>query len=119
MSISFQGKTLQIDGRSVIMPWPVLDAVEQDDRVFVLFDPDAYLLDPTYKVMRREGAPAVRNLIALAKSGGKLWEAELPESADYYYRLTSGSTLVAYSFSSYMCEIDRNTGAIRNKAFLK
>ena len=36
MSVSFQGRTLVIDGQSFQVPWPVLDAVEQGDKVFVL-----------------------------------------------------------------------------------
>ena len=119
MSVSFQGKTLLIDGQSVQMPWSVLDAVEQGDKVFVLFDPDSYLLDPNYKVMRRQGTPAIRNLIAITKAGAKLWEAEMPKASDYYYRLSSAAPLIANSVSSYRCEIDPNNGAIKNKEFLK
>lgn len=119
MNISFQGKTLVINGHSIQLAWPVLDAIETADKVFVLFDPDSYLLDPSYNVMRRQGAPAIRNLIALTKAGVKLWEAELPEASDYYYRLTSTAPLVAISFSSYKCEIDPNNGAIKKREFLK
>lgn len=119
MSVSFQGKSLLIDGQSVQVSWPVLDAVEQGDKVFVLLDPDSYLLDPSYKVIRRQGGPAIKNLIAMTKTGVKLWEAEMPEASDYYYRLTSAAPLIANSFSSYRCEIDPNNGAIRNKEFLK
>lgn len=119
MSVSFQGKTLLIDGQSVQMPWYVLDAVEQGNKVFVLLDPDSYLLDPNYKIMRRQGAPAIRNLIAVTKTGATLWEAEMPEASDYYYRLSSATPLIANSFSSYRCEIDPSNGAIKNKEFLK
>lgn len=119
MSISFRGNTLVIDGHSFQLPWPVLDAIEQTDRVFVLFDPDSYLLDPDYKVRRRQGAPAIKNLIALTKAGTMLWEADLPEASDYYYRLSSTAPLVANSFSSYKCEIDSNNGMIIKKDFLK
>src|SRR5258705_10633288 len=115
MSVTFQAKTLVVDGQLVQMPWPVLDAVEHGDKVFVLLDPDSYLLDPEYKKMRRQGATAIRNLLALDKAGTKLWEAEFPEPSDYYYRIGSASPLTANSFSSYRSEIDPNTGSIKSK----
>jgi hypothetical protein len=119
MSISIEGKTLFIDGQPTEMWWPVLDAIEYGDRVFVLLDPDSYLLDPDYKNMRRLGAPPIKNLVALNKAGARLWEADFPETADYYYQLVSASPLIANSFSSYRCEIDPKNGAIRYKEFLK
>lgn len=119
MTISFQANTLVVDGHPMQMPWLVLDAVEQSDKVIVLLDPDSYLLDPNYKQVRRRGGAAIKNLLAIDKTGAKLWEAELPEQADYYYRIGSASPLTANSFSSYRCEIDANTGSIRSKEFLK
>jgi hypothetical protein len=119
MSVLFKGKSLNIDALSIEMPWPVLDAIEFGDIVFVLLDPDSYLLDPNYKKMRRNGAPAIRNLIAVTKVGAKLWEAELPEASDYYYRISSAMPLIANSFSSYRCEIDQNNGSIKSREFLK
>lgn len=119
MTTSFQGNTLTIDGQSIQLAWPVLDAIEEGDRVYVLFDPDSYLLDQNYKKMRRKGAPAIRNLVALMKNGTKLWEAELPESSDYYYRISSSRPLIVNSFSSYRCEISPDNGAVVRKEFLK
>lgn len=119
MSISFQGRVLVIDGQPIQMPWPVLDAIEHGVAVFVLFDPDSYLLDPDYKKMRRQGTPAIKNLVAIDKSGNKLWEADLPMASDYYYRIVSAAPLIANSFSSYRCEIDISSGAIKGKDFLK
>jgi hypothetical protein len=119
MTTDFIGNILTIDGHSIRMAWPVLDAIDGGDRVFVLLDPDAYLCDPHYKKMRRRGAPAIRNLVAIAKSGVKLWEAELPEYSDYYYRISSSKPLVAMSFSSHKCEISTDDGTITRKDFLK
>jgi hypothetical protein len=119
MSINFHAKTLIIDVNSIQMLWPVLDAIEQDDKVFVLLDPDSYLLDPNYKKMRRQGVPAIKNLLAFDKTGVKLWEAEFPETSDYYYRFSSSSPLIVNSFSSYRCEIDTTNGSIKNKVLLK
>lgn len=119
MNVTFQSKTLLVDGQAMQMPWPVLDAIEHGDRVFVLLDPDFYLMDSGYKKMRRQGAPAFKNLFAVDKAGTKLWEADLPESSDYYYKIGSASPLIANSFSSYRCEIDPNNGTIKRKEFLK
>ncbi len=119
MTTSFHGNILTIDGQSIQLAWPVLDAIEDGDRVFVLLDPDSYLLDHNYKKMRRQGAAAIRNLVAIAKNGIQLWEAELPERSDYYYRISSSRPLIVNSFSSYRCEIDAADGTITRKAFLK
>lgn len=119
MTISFQSNTLTIDGQLLQLAWPILDAIEEGNRVFVLLDPDSYLVDPNYKKMRRQGVPAIRNLVALMKDGTSLWEAELPESSDYYYRINSSKPLVVNSFSSYRCEINPDNGMIVRKEFLK
>jgi len=119
MNISFKINELFIDGKLVKMPFPILNAVELGDRVIVLLDPDAYLLDPEYKIKRRQGERAFQNLIAVSKNGEKLWEAEFPSESDYYYRIISQSPLKVDSFSSYECEIDPDTGKIIQKKFYK
>jgi hypothetical protein len=119
MAVTYSSRTLKIDELSVEMQWPILAVAENEDKVFVLLDPDTYLSDITYKTSRRHGAPAVYNLIAVGRAGERLWEAEYPEPSDYYYKLTSVSPLVAMSFSSYRCEIDVDSGRIVNKEFLK
>lgn len=119
MSILFQGKELVIDGSSIQMALPILDAVQYGEKIFVLFDPNSYLLDPEYKKMRKQGVQAIKNLIAINKAGIKLWEADFPESADYYYKITSTIPLVVNSFSSYRCEINIDTGKIKTMDFYK
>ena len=119
MSISFQGSTLLIDGKPIQQPWTVLDAIEHADKIFVLFDPDSYLLNSSYKILRRQGAPVIRNLIAIDKNGRKLWDGELPDTSDYYYRICSAMPLVVNSFSSFRCEIDTYSGKIKSREFVK
>lgn len=119
MTISFHDNTLTIDDQSIQLAWAVLDAIEEGSQVFVLLDPDSYLLNPNYKKMRRQGAAAIRNLVAYSRSGVKLWEAELPEHSDYYYRISSSKPLIVNSFSSYKCEISIDDGIIKKKEFLK
>jgi hypothetical protein len=119
MSVTFQERELVVDGIAVEMLWPILDAFEVGERVIVLFDPDAYLLDPEYRAKRRCGSTANRNLVAFSKDAQKLWEAEFPSASDYYYRISSRTPLRASSFSSYECEIDLATGRIISKTFCK
>ena len=87
--------------------------------VFVLLDPDSYLASTAYKLARQQGAPAMRNLIAFNSRGDRLWEAEMPGVSDYYYKIQSASPLSAYSFSSYLCEIDPKSGRIAKRTFFK
>lgn len=118
MSVTFNEKALVFNELTLQMLWPILDAVEQEGKVFVLLNPDSYLLDKNYKHVRHGGA-VIKNLMAFDKTGSKLWEAEMPQDADYYYRICSKSPLIANSFSSYRCQIDPNTGAILSREFYK
>jgi hypothetical protein len=119
VSISFSGNSVVVDGRVISMPWPVKDVTELGDKIFVLFNLDSCLSDPAYKMMLRRGGEAIKNFVAFDKDGNKLWEADFPEASDYYYRIVSTSPLIANSFSSFMCEIDPDTGVIKSKEFLK
>lgn len=119
MTLSIHKNLLVIDGTRVQMPWPVLDAVETENTVFVLLDPNSYLKDEAYLDSLRRGGSAIKNLIALRKNGMKLWDADLPEHSDYYYKIISSSPLVANSFSSYRCEIDPEDGSIKEREFFK
>lgn len=119
MTLSSQGTLLVINGITVSLPWPVLDAVEFDDQIFVLLDPNSYLKNQAYMDALRRGGPAIKNLIAFRSDGTKLWEAEFPEPSDYYYKIVSPSPLIVNSFSSYRCEIDPRDGSIRGREFLK
>ncbi len=119
MTIEIHGCVLTIDGCAVKFDWPVLEFSEMHDKVFVLLDPDAYLGDPGYKSSLRNGRPAIRNLMAVSRDGRKLWEAELPEARDYYYQFSSTVPLRVNSFSSFLCEIDPESGKIVAKEFLK
>ena len=119
IGVSFSGKSLNIDGHIIELAWRIRSASADSRRVYVLFEPDAYLLDPNHNLRRKLGAPTVRNLIAVSRAGEPLWEAEFPEAEDYYYLVSSISPLVANSFSSYKRKIDRSSGAILSKQFFK
>ncbi len=101
------------------MAWPIKAATENGTQVFILLDPDSYLTDPAYKVLNPRGSASLRNLLALNDAGEILWRAEFPEPTDYYYLLKSVDPLVAYSFSSYRCTIDPNSGKVIQFDFFK
>ena len=108
-----------VGGRRVSLPWPTLQVVATDGVTIALLDPDAYLQDPEYKAARRAGAPAIKNLWAFSPTGEKLWESQLPEASDYYYKVVSLVPLAVLSFSSWRCVISLTTGEIREKEFFK
>lgn len=119
MSVSFEGKMLTIGDKKVPLAHAIREAFALEGEVIVLLDPDSYLTDPSYGRDRRRGEGAIRNLIAVSAGGERLWEAEFPEPADYYYRIVSRKPLTALSFSSHRCEIDPRTGRIVSRQFLK
>ena len=101
------------------LPFRVLSSREDAGVLLVLLDPDEYVSSPGYRDQRRGGAPALKNLRAFTIEGRALWEAELPESADYFYRIESVNPLTVLSFSSHRCTIDRETGKLLAKESLK
>jgi len=119
MSVAFQGRNLIIDGKTIEMPHSIIDAAEVGERIYVLFDPNAFIKDPKYKDIFAPGAPSIRNLVAVTKEGSILWEAEFPQPSDYYYNFSSVEPLLVNSFSSYRCEIDPSDGKIVRKVFFK
>jgi hypothetical protein len=119
MNISFKESELRIGERTIVTPWPILEALDDGQRVIVLLDPDSYLTDPAYRSRRRVGAPPNRNLLGFSYDGRLLWEGEFPSDVDYYYRISSLQPLRVNSFSSFRCEIDPATGRIIRKEFYK
>lgn len=109
--ISFEGRTLTIDGKAYELEHPIANAVKSDDQVIVLYDPDAF----TSKVGQ------FQNLIAVARNGRIRWKAELPSTTtgDRYYRFTLSGSLWASSVFSEVCEVDLANGRILRKEFVK
>ena len=108
-----------VDGNRIHVGAPVLDARITDSVVLVLIDPDSYLNDPDYRTKRRQGLSAVRNLRAFSLKGAKLWEAEMPEEADYYHKIVSTDPIEVASFSSFNCRINPKNGKIVWRQFTK
>lgn len=109
--ITFIGTTVSVNGKSLTVEYPVIDAFEVEERIILLFDPDAYT----------EKFGQFRNLVALSATGERLWTAEMPTttSGDRYYKVASRIPLVAYSIYSFECEIDITTGRIKARQFYK
>jgi outer membrane protein assembly factor BamB len=102
------------------LPYPALQTRRVGSLTLVIMDPDAYLKNPDYVAERRAGRPAIRNLWAFDQDGAKQWEAELPESSDYYYAFAADSdAIVVDSFSGYSCEISPTDGSIVRRVFYK
>lgn len=119
MNIDFFDNQINARGISIKTEWPIKFAVDDGSLIVILLDPDSYILDPEYKQNRRRGVLPIRNLVAYSYSGDLLWSADFPDEIDYYYRIDSVSPLVAYSFSSYRCEIDKINGKIIRSEFFK
>lgn len=114
-----QGNIVVVNGNTISVGSPILDAQAGPGMVLVLINPDSYLKDPDYRRKRRAGLDAVRNLQAFSLSGVKLWDAEMPEDADYYYKIVNTDPIEVDSFSSFRCRIDSRTGKIISKRFMK
>jgi hypothetical protein len=109
--VTLSGNTVVVGCKTITLSYPIAEAFRLEDKIIVLLDPDAYT----------EKFGQFRNLIALTIDGERLWTAELPTSmsSDTYYRISSKNPLVADSFSSYACEIDKLNGKIINRTFFK
>jgi outer membrane protein assembly factor BamB len=94
----------------------VESAFAADGKVIVLYDADVYWQGfGTFQFGQFE------NLVALDPDGKKIWTAELPTNypGDCYYEMRPGRPLVAYSWQSYICKIDIDTGKIVDREFTK
>ena len=118
-SVTFVGKVVRFGGVCIELPYKIGDAFSAEDMAVVLLDPDDYLADPAYGKDRRRGLNPLKNLLAISRNGSILWEAEFPDSVDYYYQITSRNPLLVSSFSSHTCKIDLQTGKILSKTFCK
>ncbi|AVV80770.1 hypothetical protein LEP1GSC161_2026 [Leptospira santarosai str. CBC1416] len=110
-SLHFIGKNITFGKLRLELPYQIGDAFEIDGIIVILFDADDNL------VLTHNN----ENLIAYDIKGNFLWAAEYPQISkeDYYYKIQSKKPLIAYSYSSYQCEIDIKTGKIISSEFFK
>lgn len=118
-ALEIRENTVVVNGNTIDVGSRVLDARASASMVLVLIDPDSYLKDPEYRRKRRAGLSAVRNLRAFSLSGTKLWDAEMPEEADYYHKIVNTDPIEVDSFSSFRCRINALNGTIASKRFMK
>lgn len=111
ITASHLGNILRVNGKEIILEYPIKESFVLNDVVIVLFDPDSNL--------GTQGQ--FRNLIGFDQAGRQIWVAELPTSkaSDVYYQVASRNPLKLSSFCSYECQIDPRTGKILAKAFYK
>jgi hypothetical protein len=111
IALSFSGNVITVNGNNIKLDYPIQTAFLLGDKIIVLYDPDSYV--PKFGQFQ--------NLLAIDLNGKEIWKAELPTTmtGDCYYKIASKNPLKAYSFKSYECEIDLDTGRIKNKTFLK
>lgn len=118
-ALEIHGERVVIDGTTIDVGSRILDAQTSGNIVLILIDPDSYLEDPEYRRKRRAGLSAYRNLRAFSLNGEKLWEAEMPEHADYYHKIVNTDPIEVDSFSSFRCRINSLNGTIASKRFMK
>ncbi|MDE0887788.1 MAG: hypothetical protein OSB70_19920 [Myxococcota bacterium] len=106
--LEFAGDVIRFDDRSIATEHPVESAYRVKGRIVVLYDPDSATAE-------------ISNLVCLDLNGRVLWRAEYPrvDREDYYYRIKSIEPLVAYSFTSFACEISLDNGRIVKREFFK
>jgi len=111
MSIRYVERGLFIDGTLHELPYPIDNAIEYEDSMVILFDPNS----------ADEGNGWFHNLVSFDHLGQVMWTAELPttDPGDRYYKVPSSDPLTAYSVRSYDCIIDRHTGRILERIFTK
>lgn len=105
--LEVRGNVVAINGSTINVGARILDARANSSLVLVPIDPDSYLKDPDYRRKRRAGLPAVRNLQVFSFSGTKLWDADMPEEADYYYKIVSVDPIEVASFSAIVVGLTR------------
>ena len=89
--------------------YSVLDKAELEDLVLVIYD-----------YMELPKSEAQNNFIAYDKNGKKIWVAESPgEKVSAYYNFSSLTPLVANSFCSHTCTINKDNGKLIKKVFCK
>lgn len=111
IKVSFVRNSLKINSKNIKLDHPILTAFAFEDKIIILYDPDSYM--PKFGQFP--------NLLAIDINGKEVWRAELPTmtTGDCYYKIVSENPLKALSFHSYECEIDLDTGKLKNKIFLK
>ncbi len=108
--IQFNGKEITVAGQTWTVAYPVADAKIVDGRVVLIYG--------------RSSGPSWRqfqNLHACDLDGNALWTAEHPTNttADFYVQFIEGDQLSVLNFASYVCQIEPETGKLKQAIFTK
>jgi hypothetical protein len=109
--IKAEGKRVLIDSYEWNTQYAILEAIEFDVIVIVIFD---YLEFPNHRV--------AKNLCGFSRDGNNLWIAENPttQSNDGYTNfLKRENGLWVGNFAGYSCQIDPKTGKLIEAIFTK
>jgi hypothetical protein len=115
MRLSFEEKTLVTNTGNLHLPHSILDAIESEGALLVIYD--------HMEFPKNQPAP---NLVRIDEKGKQLWEAENPTGSqtDAYTKFNrtvkaSPGNIAAYNFSGYYCVIDISNGKLIDAQFTK
>ena len=111
MKLSFQDRGLTVSDSTWTLNRPVLDAIQQDDRVFVIFD---YMSYP-------RGRPA-KNLVCFDLAGRELWvvaDNPIDHPTAAYTNFVAADPLTVGNFVGFTCVVDPLTGELLDSQFTK
>jgi hypothetical protein len=112
IDFDIQGKSLNLGTTKIDFEYPIEKVIFYKGIYLVLLSPDSH----------KQKWGQFPNLFSLSPDEGILWKAELPttNTGDSYHSLDIiNDKITAYSWCSYECIIDHNTGKIIEKVFTK
>jgi hypothetical protein len=110
--ISYEKNKLKINGKTLVLDYPIKKTLEMNGLIFVLLDPDSYTL--------KYGQ--FSNLTGYEINGSFLWTAELPSNypGDRYHNIyIEEGKLKAHSPNYTNCEIDMVSGKVLSSFYNK
>ena len=110
LPISEEKNRVLVDGRWWRFSKPIIQAKEISEKVLIIFD---YMTYP-------KGKPA-DNLVAFDKNEKELWKADQPinSATSAYVNFVEEDPLRVGNFAGFVCQIDTDTGKIRDPLFTK
>jgi len=113
-NFSFEDKVITTEKFSKELDYPIKSIIylENKQSFIVLYNRDSNI--------RKWGQ--FPNIICLNSKGEKIWTVELPttDTGDSYYQMEfEDGKLIADSWCSFSCEVDVNTGKIKEAIFVK
>lgn len=112
--IQINKKIIEINGSTVELPYSILEAMEFEQYILVIFD-----------YMEFNQNAVTPNFHCINQDGSVLWVAENPttKSTDYFTNFASsdlsGSQVVVYNFAGFTCMIDLANGKLLKSEFTK